>query len=202
MTEEALAMGNVNNQSELNSTPLTISLPSELSFLNKVPSKMLNKNAMTDNRKSIADKPPPIPTAYTYNNMGFKDETTFGSCWRNTSNQQTNQLMNSSYVVSSHISLPSSVSNDVSQTSPTTTNSKNHKNHSLSSFQNIKVEDQKLFYFQKQKYESLHSYKHFDEDISNNRQMLNKPGQIKTILKSALEKKIRKQAPKILVLTL
>ena len=199
MTEEALAMGNINNQSKLNSTPLTISLPSELSFLNKVPSKMLNKNAMTDNRKIIADKPPPIPTAYNNYNMCFKDETTFGSCWRNTSNQLPNQLMNSSYVVSSHISLPSSVSNDVSQTSPTTTN---NKNHSLSSFQNKQVDDQKRNYFQKQNYESLHSYKHFDEDISNNRKMLNKPGQIQTILKTALEKKIRKQAPKILVLTL
>ena len=198
MTEEALAMGNINNQSKLNSTPLTISLPSELSFLNKVPSKMLNKNAMTDNRKIIADKPPPIPTAYNNYNMCFKDETTFGSCWRNTS-KLPNQLMNSSYVVSSHISLPSSVSNDVSQTSPTTTN---NKNHSLSSFQNKQVDDQKRNYFQKQNYESLHSYKHFDEDISNNRKMLNKPGQIQTILKTALEKKIRKQAPKILVLTL
>jgi len=178
MTEEEQVMSikNDNSNKELNSTNLTISLPSELSFLNKVPSTVLNKNVMTNNRKIIADKPPPIPTTTNIvnNNLCLKDEAIFGSCWRN-NQQHTHHLMNSSYVVSSPLSLPSSVlSCDASQTSPSPINNKIH----LNQYKNKNNDDNRFPYFPKQNYfESLHSYKHYNNEISNNRQSLNKPGQ-------------------------
>jgi hypothetical protein len=219
MTEEALIMSSDNNNKTsndiINSSTLNISLPFELSFLNKVPSTtMLNKNVMTNNRKSlVADKPPPVPptattavttTTTTNTTTNNKDESIFGNCYRNSLQHTSNHfLMNTSYVVSSPISLPSSLSCDASQTSPPShivTNlsriqnklEDNHHeymyNNGASSYyppptshpsQSLQQQQQQLQNSKQNYFESLHSYKHYDKEIfnNNNRQPLNKSGQ-------------------------
>ena len=179
MTEEALIMSNHEISSNLD-----ISLPRELNFLDKIPSKtMFNKNAVTSSldfkettKATLASN---LAMNMQANNLIYqKEEASLGTCWRT----NPSSLMNTSYVVSSsHTpkSLPSSLSCEALRSSPLAFNNANGKqywHHSQAPASQNPKQNRNSYYDQNLE-ESLHSYKHLNiNNNNNNNNSLNKTG--------------------------